>query len=227
LGSQRFALSPFYEHFDRWLANLEDVLSEFESSPAINVDERYMKERLKIVSKIIVQLKKVKRNEASSEEAAKKFSENRSFLGRIEKEYAAKSKKAEERKNRETNKLSCDIDNLREELNRTAQTKIGIFGFLKKTERPKEAEAAQKLNLAQKYLRLTETNFAVEQEQLRDEYEKLKKLVTGQMRNLQKEVENEEIDFSLEHRETACESLANAVNILIQRKKQETAEKKD
>jgi hypothetical protein len=227
LGSQRFALSPFYEHFDRWLANLEDVLSEFESSPAINVDERYMKERSKIVSNINVQLKKVKRNEASSEEAAKKFSENRSLLGRIEKEYVAKSKEAEERKNRETSKLSRDIDNLREELNRTAQTKIGIFRFLKKTERPKEAEAAQKLNLAQKYHRLAETNFAAEQEQLRDEYEKLKKLVTGQMRNLHKEAENEEIDFSLEHREAACESLANAVNVLIQRKKQETSEKKD
>lgn len=149
------------------------------------------------------------------------------FSDESKKNTLLSQKEAEERKNRETNKLSCDIDNLREELNRTAQTKIGIFGFLKKTERPKEAEVAQKLNLAQRYLRLTETNFAVEQEQLRDEYEKLKKLVTGQMRNLQKEVENEEIDFSLEHRETACESLANAVNILIQRKKQETAEKKD
>jgi hypothetical protein len=222
LGSQRFALPPFYEHFDRWLANLGDVLSEFESSPAINVDERYMKERSKIVSNINVQLKKVKRNEASSEKAAKKFSENRSLLGRIEKEYTAKSKEAEERKNRETSKLSRDIGDLREELNRTAQTKIGIFGFLKKTERPKEAEAAQKLNLAQNYLRLAETNFTAEQEQLRDEFEKLKKLVTGQMRNLQKEVENEEIDFSLEHREAACESLAKAVNVLIQRKKQET-----
>jgi hypothetical protein len=222
LGSQRFAIPPFYEHFDRWLANLGDVLSEFESSPAINVDERYMKERSKIVSNINVQLKKVKRNEASSEKAAKKFSENRSLLGRIEKEYTAKSKEAEERKNRETSKLSRDIGDLREELNRTAQTKIGIFGFLKKTERPKEAEAAQKLNLAQNYLRLAETNFTAEQEQLRDEFEKLKKLVTGQMRNLQKEVENEEIDFSLEHREAACESLAKAVNVLIQRKKQET-----
>jgi hypothetical protein len=226
LGSQRFALPPFYEHFDRWLANLGDVLSEFESSPAIYVDERYMKERSKTVSNINVQLKKVQRNEASREEAAKKFSENKSLLGRIEKEYAAKSKEVEERKNRETSKLSRDVDSLREELNRTAQTKTGIFGFLKKTERPKEAEATQKLNLAQKYLRLAETNFAAEQEQLRDEYEKLKQLVTGQILDLQKEAENEEIDFSLEHREAACESLANAVNALIQRKKQETAEKK-
>jgi hypothetical protein len=94
-----------------------------------------MKERSKIVSNINVQLKKVKRNEASSEEAAKKFSKNRSLLGRIEIEYAAKLKEAEERKNRETSKLSRDIDNLREELNHIAQTKIGIFGFLKKTER--------------------------------------------------------------------------------------------
>ncbi len=228
LGSQRFALPPFYEHFDRWLASLGDVLSEFESSPTINVDEHYMKERSKIVSNIKVHLEKVRHNEASREGAAKRFSENRNLLGRIEKEYAAKSKEIEERKNRDTSKLSRDVDNLREELGRITQTKKGIFGiFLKKTERPKEAEASEKLNHAQRNLRLAETNFAAEQEQLRYEYEKLKQLVTGQTRDLQKEGENQEFDFSLEDREAACESLANAVNALIQRKKQETADKKD
>ena len=228
LGSQRFALPPFYEHFDRWLASLGDVLSEFESSTTINVDERYMKERSKIVSNIKVHLEKVRHNEASREEAAKKFSEKKRLLGRIEKEYTAKMKEIVECRNREINQLSRDVDNLREELDRITQTKTGIFGiFLKKTERPKEAEASQKLNLAQRNLRLAETNFAAEQEQLRYEYEKLKQLVTGQIRDLQKEGENQEFDFSLEDREAACESLANAVNALIQRKKQETAEKKD
>ena len=225
LGSQRFALPPFYEHFDRWLANLQDVLSEFESSPAVSVDERYVKERSKIVSRINIQLKKVRRNEASREATAKKLSENKSFLGRIEKEYAAKSKEVEERKNRETSKLTRNLDVLREEQTHIAQTKTGIFSFLKKTEKPKQAEATQKLSLAQEHLRLTETNFAAEREQLRDEYEKLKRLVTDQVRDLQKEAENEDTDLSLEHREAACESLANAVNTLIQRKKQETAEK--
>ncbi len=226
LGSQRFALPPFYGHFNRWQANLESVLSEFESDPATGVDELYMKERSKTVSNVSVQLRKARRNEASRAETAEKLSEKRSLLGRIEREYANKTNEINERKNRETSKLSQEINSLKEELSREAETKKGIFGFLKKAESPEKAEAAQKLRQAQEHLNMAELNFASEKEQSRDEYEKLKQLVADQVRDLQEEVEGEETDFSLEHREAACESLSNAVNALIQRKKQETTEKK-
>src|SRR3989337_4425792 len=38
LGNQKFALSPFSEYFDDWLLNLKEVMLEFESNPALNVD---------------------------------------------------------------------------------------------------------------------------------------------------------------------------------------------
>src|SRR5208283_3532407 len=56
LGSQRFGSSPFSEHFDRWLVNLTDVLSEFESSPNISVDDQFVKERSQILSIVKVEL---------------------------------------------------------------------------------------------------------------------------------------------------------------------------
>ena len=45
LGSQKFASSPFSEHFDRWLSNVEAVLDEFEANPNITVDEEFTRER--------------------------------------------------------------------------------------------------------------------------------------------------------------------------------------
>ena len=48
LGNQVFALSPFSQYFDDWLANLRQIISEFESNSAINVDEQFVKERSQI-----------------------------------------------------------------------------------------------------------------------------------------------------------------------------------
>src|SRR4030042_6448393 len=39
LGNQTFAFSPFSQSFDDWVVSLKGVLSEFESHPAISVDE--------------------------------------------------------------------------------------------------------------------------------------------------------------------------------------------
>src|SRR3972149_7467351 len=47
-GGQRFAVSPFSQYFDDWLLNVREVLSEFESSPAVVVDDAFVKERSQI-----------------------------------------------------------------------------------------------------------------------------------------------------------------------------------
>ena len=224
MGSQRFALPPFYEYFDRWLANLECVLSEFESNPEVKVDERYVKERSNAVSNVNVQLRKARRNEASRAEKAQKLSESRSLLGRIEREFADKNKEISKRRSCETSRLSQEIGTLKEELNRPTETKKGIFGFLKKAESPEKVETTQKLRLAQEHLKLVELYFAAEREQSRDEYEKLKQLVTNQTQDLQKEAEGEEADLSLEHREAACETLSKAVNAFLERSRHQEAE---
>ena len=48
LGTQTFALSPFSQYFDDWLVNLRNVLSEFESNPAISEDDQFIKDRSQI-----------------------------------------------------------------------------------------------------------------------------------------------------------------------------------
>lgn len=219
LGNQRFALSPFDEYFGPWLADLRDVLSEFESSPTINVDDQFSKERSQILSNVELELEETVREQASREEATKSLSNNRILLERIEEEYTTNARKIERHKNSEIKRLSSNVDGLREELDRIARMRTGIFRAVsKKAKAQKEAEATQRLNSARSELALTEQNFTAEQERLRDEYKKRKQPVIEQIRDQEKEIEKQEIDWSLEPRRTACEALVNAVKALLQRK---------
>ena len=219
LGSQTFAFSPFSEYFDDWLVNLRDVLIDFESSPTISADDQFVKERSQILSNVERELAERRHKEAAHEGAIISFTDDRSLLERIDEEYSTKTRETEERKNGETKRLSKNVQGLKEELDRIVQMKAGIFRSVsKKAKAQKEAEATQRLNAAQSELELAVQNFAAEQERLRNEYEKRKQPVIEQIGKLQKEVEDIEIDSSLEARRAACESLVNAVNALLQRK---------
>jgi hypothetical protein len=219
LGNQRFALSPFDEHFSRWLSNLRDVLSEFESSPTISVDDQFVEERSQILSNIELELEERRQKRASHEEAIESLSNNRVLLERIEEEYAARTREIERRKDSEIHRLSSNVDGLREELGRIAQMKTGIFRAVsRKAKAQKEIEATQRVDSAQEELALSVQHFTAERERLRDEYGRSKQPVLEQIRYQQKEIENQEIDGSLEARRTACEAILNAVNALLQRK---------
>jgi len=218
LGNQRFALPPFSDHFDRWLLDLRDVLSEFESSPNISVDDQFVKEQPQIISNIELDLEEIRRKETSREEAIKSLSDTRILLKRIVEEYTIKTKEIE---GHEIKRLYSKVDSLREERDRIARTKTGILGrILRKVEEQKEAKATQRLESAQKELASTVQHFTAEQEKLRNEYERRKKPIIEQMQDHQKEIENQDTDSSLETRRSACEALINAVNALLQRSPQ-------
>jgi hypothetical protein len=220
LGDQRFAVSPFNEYFSRWLSNLRDVLSEFESSPTVSVDDQFVKERSQILSNVDSELEQRRREEVSREEAVKSLSNNRLFLERIDEEYTARMKEIEGRKSTEIKRLSGNVDGLREELDRVARMRAGIFSAISKKGRAqKEAEATQRLSSAQRELALAIQHFTAEQEGLRDKYEREKQPVIEQIRDQQKEAEKQEVDGSLETRRAACSALLNAVNALLQRKR--------
>ena len=219
LGNQRFALSPFSEHLDRWLANLRQAVSEFESSPEITVDVQYIKERSQILSNVEIDLEKRQQKETTTGEVNKILSDNRILLEQTEKDHANATKKITERKDTEIKHLSSNIDNIRQELDRIAQMKTGIFRAVSKNAKAqKETEATQRLNAAQNELTLTTQHFTAEQEASKDEHEKRKKPIIEQIQNAEKELQTQEIDDSQEARRDACETLINTVNSLLQRK---------
>ncbi|MCJ7767034.1 hypothetical protein MUP79_01400 [Candidatus Bathyarchaeota archaeon] len=219
LGNQRFAVSPFSEHMDRWLVNLKDTLSEFETSPGITVDDQFAKERAQTLSNVEHDLEQRRRKEASGGEAIKSLSDNRILLEQIEEDYTAATKEIEQRRDAELKHLTGNVDDIKEELDRIARMKTGIFRAIsKKAKAQREAEATQRLNTAQSELASAVQHFTVEQERLRDEHEKRKQTVLEQFRDQEKEVESQETDGSLEPRRAGCEALTNAVNSFLQRK---------
>jgi chromosome segregation ATPase len=220
LGSQRFALSPFSEHFGRWLVDLRGVVSEFESSPTISVDGQFLTERSQILSNVEAGLEERRRKEATLDGITRDLSASRILLEGIEEEYKDKTKEVEGRKAVEIKHISNSIDVIKEEMDRIAQIKTGIFRRVsEKAKAQKMAEATERLNSEQEKLASATQRYSAEKEKLRAEYEKKKQPIIGQMQSQQKEVENLEVDGSLETRHAACEALINAVDGLLQREK--------
>jgi hypothetical protein len=218
LGNQRFAVSPFSEHMDRWLVNLKDVLSEFESSRSIAVDDQFVKVRTQILSNVELDLGKRRDKEASGGEAFKILSDNRILLEQIEEDYASKMKEVEERHLVKIKRLTGNVDCIKEELSRIARTKTGIFRAIsKRAKAQKEAEASRRLNAAQSELTLALQSYNAEQETLRDELERRKQAIIEQIRDQEKEVDSQETDGSLETRRATCEALADAVGSFLVR----------
>jgi hypothetical protein len=75
LGSQTFALSPFSQYFDDWLVNLREVLCEFESNPAISVDDEFVKARSQILTDAERELATTRLKESALESTATALSE--------------------------------------------------------------------------------------------------------------------------------------------------------
>lgn len=219
LGRQKFGLPPFSDHFSRWLINLRGIVSEFELSKA-SVDDQFLKESSQILSNIELELEKVRQQEASCREVIKNLSNNRILLEQIKEEYATKAKEIEGRKESQIKRLSSNIDDLRVELTRISLMKTGIFRALSvKAKAQKEAEATQRVNSAEKELESAVQNFSFEQKKLLDEYEKREQPIIEQIQNQEEEIENQEVDNSIEARRIACEALVNTVNELVLRKR--------
>ena len=218
LGNQRFILSPFSEQLNLWLKSLKNVLSEFESNPGIVVDDQFAKERSQIISNIELELAKRRYKEEHSRENAKNLATSKALLEQVNLDYGTAMKTIQKRREAETKTLFVHIENIKRELEHIAQMKTGILrGLSKNTKAQREAEARQRLAVAQDELAAAVQRFNDEQEKVRAEYETRKQAVSRQIQEVEKEAISQEIDDSLDVRHAACEGLVNAANAFLQR----------
>jgi len=226
LGTQKFAVAPFYDHFDRWLLSLRTVVSEFQSSPAVHVDEQFQKECSQVLSDIERALKDRRLKEASREEQirslSQKLSETRSLLTQAERDYTAKVKEISGRREHAAKPIAASLGRLREELDRIVRMRTGFLrGISKKAKAEKAAEATQRLDSKKRELSNIERSFAAQEEKLRDEYKRQKKQILEQIAGHQKELTSleadSEIDDAANIRGLACDALVNTINELLRR----------
>lgn len=219
LGGQIFACSPFNQYYDDWLLSLKSVLSEFESNPAVEVDETFVKERSQVIADIELELSKRRSDEAAFEETTRKLADHKTLLVQTDTEYSyATQNLASERKSG-IKSLTRSANDLEMELEETKNEKVSVFSPLaRRAKSKKKVELERKLDAAKSELESEVKALEAEQEKLRVEYEKKKQDIKEQLQILEEKVSGSEVDGSVEDRRVACENLLKAVQALLQRK---------
>ena len=226
LGTQRFAVAPFHEHYDRWLLSVRNVVSELEANSAVTVDDYFRDECSRILSDIELTLKDRRAKEASNDEAARIANRNlldtKSLLAQTEREYAVKMNEIAAKREHAIKPVATNLGRIRQELSRISGMRAGFLrGISKKAKAQKTTEATQKLDTTKRKLATIEQSFATEQKKLQGEHERRRHQILEQIANYQKEIENLEsgpkVDDALDVRHATCDALVNAVNALLQR----------
>ena len=188
-------LPRFREHFDRWLVNLTDVLSEFESNPNVS-NEQFVTERSQILSNVEFDLKQ--RGLVRRLLLRKPFKSYRTaniFLDELRKNMLLRQARLWGEKEVKLGVCTEILTISRKELDNIARMKAGLLrGISKKDREQKETEAIQKLNAKQTELELAMLDLSEVKEKLQEEYERKKKPVTEQIKDSQKKVESLETD---------------------------------
>jgi predicted nucleic acid-binding Zn-ribbon protein len=220
LAGQTFACSPFSQYYDDWLLSLKSVLSEFESNPAVEVDEAFVMARSQVIADVELKLSQRQREDAAFEETTRMLAENKMLLVQTDTEYSyATQELAAERKS-EIKRLTSRVRDLEAELEEIRQTKVSVFSPLARRSRSKKkAKLNGELDTAKSELDSEVKALEAEQEKLRIGYEEKKKAITKQVQSLEKKVSGAETDSSVEDRQFACDELINVVKALLQRKK--------
>ena len=226
LGSQRFAVAPFHEHYDRWLLNVRNVLSEFEANSAVTVDDRFREESSQVLSDIDTALKDRRVKETSNDEAVRRANRSlldaKSLLAIADREHAVKMNEIAGKREHAIKPVVTNLGRVREEVNRIVRMRAGFLrGISKKAKMQKTTEATKKLDSTKKELAKIEQSFASGQQKLQIEYERSRRQILEQTTNYQKEIERLEAgmqaDDALDARQAACNALITAVNLLLQR----------
>jgi chromosome segregation ATPase len=218
LGNQIFALSPFSQYFDDWVVNLRQVVSEFESNPAITTDDQFVKERTQIFLDVEGALTENRLAESNLTSEAKALADNNHFIVEADKEYAETTRDRSNKRNSEVQRLSNKIRELEELLAAQQEAKISFYKFSAKRKAAEQlAQTTKDLTIAKNELEVTLQTFTAEQEKLHDNYQKRKQELNENSDRLHKELEKLETDTSTEARQAACNALICAINALMKR----------
>src|SRR5665647_411176 len=218
LGNQIFALSPFSQYFDDWLVNVRQLISEFESNPAIVADEQFVKERTQIFLDVEAALTENRLQESNLTDEAKALADNNHQIVEADKQYAEETRERSNKRNAEVQRLSTKIRELEDQLTSEQEIKISFYKFnAKKKAAQQLAQTIHNLKAAKNELEVTLQTFTTEQEKLHDNYEKRKQELNENSDRLHNELEKLETDTSTGDRQTACNALTCTINSLIKR----------
>jgi hypothetical protein len=219
LGNQKFGSFPYSEHFNRWIKSVEAVLAEFTANPNIGIDDEFTHETTQTLNSIKTTLDLIQRREVTVTQEVACLSESKVKLQKINNQYSAQASQVRGQKNSEIRRLNREIEVLKQQQESVIRQKTGLFHFRSKKKREQEEiSVVEDLTDKQNELELAIMDLKQSQKMLRDEFDRKREPVVEEIKKYQKRIDDLEADGSLEERWFACEALADAVNMFLQRK---------
>jgi hypothetical protein len=224
LGSQRFPLPPYSEHFQRWTKDVTTLLSDFESQLPEAADHQYREDTAKIVSGLQLVLTERSRTESDANsrlaDRQQRLAAYQSELSKLDQDYKTQTHELRRRHEQSSAKLRKDIQRLDEERLRILHTKPSIIQrLLHRSDASLEAKA-DALRSTKNALDDRKETLNHDLEELRAEYESKQKETTKQLNALRAELkgsDDSKLDDGLELRKDACQNLCREVEMAVDR----------
>jgi hypothetical protein len=202
----------------RNVQRLEEELEKIQQIKTLNPIKRIVKEQKRYTVSRKLKAAKQRLTLAMQNSAAKQEK-----LEEMDAEYADQNRSLKVKEKSSMDSLIKNVQQLEEELARVRQIKTR--NPLKRIAKEQQiVDVTEKLNTAKQELALAAQNSEVEQQRIREEYEKKKQTTIKKVHSLEKEIETKKTDKSLEARKAATKALAKAVKALNQRNREPSKE---
>jgi early endosome antigen 1 len=224
LGSQRFALSPFAEHFRRWIKDLNAVLTEFTTSIPEAADEEYKLAASKLLADINTELEKrieaEKRVESELSELQHQLSTCELEISNVEQEQRKRREDMKRDYERSKRQLQSEINALDRHRLALIKKKPSLLERLFGTPKAGLEESASKIQSRKDNLVGKEKGLQNRLENLRSGYSGKRRELDEREKILREKltgVKSTSVDDALEMRRDVCRALGQAVASSLER----------
>jgi len=224
LGSQRFALPPFYEHFQRWMKDVESVLTSFKDSIPEAADKQYEDTVAALMSNIRTELtKRIEGEMALSNqitELQKQLSVHEVEISDLEKEQRNRTHEARRGYEKSIDKIRGEIDALDAQRLKLLRKKPTLLDRILGRSKLKIEGSSHSLQSKRSDLHGKEEKLKLQLDGLRSNYQEKRKEVSMREEELRQqllELKNSTLDDGLEIRKNVCEQIRLAVETSLDR----------
>lgn len=224
LGTQRFALPPFSEHFERWIKDVESTLTEFEAELPKVADQSYRMTVERILSDVQQDFHKRIDAEKGSSEALSKLQQELTSceleLSRLEREHRRRMNETKRGHEKSLEALRSEIDLLDRQRLKLLRRAPTILERILHRSGSKLEDSTIALQSKRTVMGTKEATLKHDLDNLREGYETSRKKLAEQQQSLKaklSELKGNRLDDALETRTATCQELSRAVTEAIDR----------
>jgi len=231
LGNQRFALPPFYEHFQRWMKDVDSVLADFKNSIPDAADEQYEATIGTLMENIRSELtKRIDEEKALSHQVTdlqQQLSTYELEIADLEKEQRNRTNEAKRGYERSIDRIRGEIEALDAQRLKLLRKKPTILDRILGRSRVQIEGSSHSLQSKRSDLQVKEEKLKRQLDGLRSNYQEKRTQVSKQGEELKQqlaELRNSTLDDAMEIRKSVCEQIRLAVQTSLARLNEQTPE---